>query len=445
VETYDTKRIHALMSYMGTSLLRQVVRYKWLIVLFFLGWGFRIFLFTHFPQPILWDQQRYDMNAEKIFHYKVYIDSFRPAGYPIFLAVVYGLFGLKNYLSVYLLQAGIDCVTGVVIFFLANRFFRQKRVGWIAYVLYLANPYTSAYAGMLLPETISTWLLTISVYLIWKFMQEKKIQTLVLLGLTLGLMPQMKISFYYFSIVVMIALIWKILKTFTISLKDKIGLSVVLCLSFFVCCFYAMQANSIYYQEVSPTIVDYMSVQNLYISLFVDHFVSSPTYTSTKLYPDRLWDMYDEFSRPLTKEGRQDMAWKYLSRSEFIIASDPMMFITSRFKKLWYIWEKHYIFAYKVESDNRLVNELVYWVNFITIIIAVIGLFLWLKRDRSEWTQYMVFIIMYITLMHTLTGAEERYSIPAYPLVYLFCGYAATSFLVFVQTPKRTRGRPSKS
>ena len=123
------------------------------------GIGLRLLFVFRFP-AITPDGRLYLSIAETWARFRVYgtdptsPSSLRMPGYPAFLAGVHLVFGSIRPTTVYLIQAGIDLATCVVVGLLGATLF-GRRVGRVAFVLALLCPFTANYVSLLLTETLA--------------------------------------------------------------------------------------------------------------------------------------------------------------------------------------------------------------------------------------------------------------------------------------------------
>lgn len=91
---------------------------------------------------------------------------FRTPGYPLFLAAVYSLFG-HTLRAVFVFQIGFHLLTVILVYALTRRCF-DKRVTAAASILTAVFPLTTMYIPTVLPETLSTFL---TVLILWLFIR----------------------------------------------------------------------------------------------------------------------------------------------------------------------------------------------------------------------------------------------------------------------------------
>lgn len=139
------------------------------------GMALRLFFITHFPF-YAGDTRFYEELARNWLDYGTYGRFFhghlapvdmRMPGYPAFLAAVYSIFG-RTGKAVMVAQAVIDLVTCVLAAWIAARIAppsRRRQVATIALWLAALCPFTANYTAVVLTETLSTFLITLTVFI----------------------------------------------------------------------------------------------------------------------------------------------------------------------------------------------------------------------------------------------------------------------------------------
>lgn len=402
---------------------------KYLVIVFFLmGVLFRLWLVGLVPQPFVFDQEEYHRVALDILGDKRYmhISSYRMSGYPVLLSVIYHFFGPENSLAWKTVQAFLDTFCALFIFLIAKIIFKKKSLAFVVYVLYLFNPYTSAYVGVRLTEVATGFFLTLTLFLFLLILKEKKLKLLplFLLGVTLGYLPQVRPGFLFFSLLLLGLFILRVSKA-----NRELNLKIVtlfLFLTFFLSPFaYNLAKNYVYFHELSPTTVDNLFLREFYVSLFIENFDTIP------FIPKEVNWLYQEYQTAKNKKERRAIEKKYLNLTFSEIKKDPVKFILGRFKKLWHVWEKHVLFPYD-NPKNTLLSLFVYWGNTALLAFSFFGLAHWTRgvlllqgEEYRKWFAFLViFVFLYISILHAFTITAERFSLPAYPLIFLFVGYS---------------------
>ncbi len=102
-----------------------------------------------------------------------FLGHYRAPVYPIFLAIIYWIFGVENLKAVFFFQALINTITVYYIFKLSSRIFGEKN-SYLAFVwsgLYVLYFY---WIGKLYRESIIWFFLVFSFYYLWLFLEKKE-------------------------------------------------------------------------------------------------------------------------------------------------------------------------------------------------------------------------------------------------------------------------------
>lgn len=392
---------------------------------------FRLWLISVSPQPFVYDQWEYHTFALQILHNGIFADSARLYGYPLLLAIIYKLFGLGNIQAIFVFQAMVDSLTALLIYEWAKLLFRQRSVPWIAFILYVFNPYTSAYIGVVLSEVTGIFFTALLLYLFTLFWLKKKLSIFLLFSFVAGFFPQIRPAFLYFScglFVIGLYSYWK---------KRGVIIGILLFILPFL---YVLWGNVVYFNEWKFTNVDHIPPRELFISVKVPDRAPYHIKSGYDVYPKEVMLLYEEYSVvPKTQKERTAMGNTYFTQAIEIIKKDPWLFIRERLGKMFFVWEKHFLFYYQ-ESPNIFRDKLVYWGNMLLLVFGVTGLVnWWMYRMKPNQKGTMLagiymFLILYISVIHSVSLAEERYSLPGYPVLFLFAGY---TFVLLWQKVKK--------
>lgn len=398
---------------------------KYLLLLtFIIGVFFRLWFIGLMPQYFGFDQKEYHEVALDILgdRSNMYTSTYRLYGYPLLLATLYKFFGIENIFSWKLIQAILDTSSALLVFLIARNIFKSKKAAWISYLLCLFNPFSSSYVGVRMTEVMTIFFVTLIFFLFLLTLKIKKLFPLLLLALILGFTPQIRPGFFYFTLFVLAILLFRVVRSVVYYRRKLISIGLILllyCLPFT----YNVVKNLIYFQQFSILTVDNLFVREFYISLFIGNA------DTISAYPDEVHLIYQEFSTAPDKEARDKINTKYLGLARREIKKDPGKFIISRVKKMWYVWEKHNLFPY-TNPKNLAVNFLVYFGNIIILAFAFLGYILWVRKGTFKWFALLfLFFMIYISVLHAFTITAERFSLPVYPLVFLFGGYSLWAIL----------------
>jgi 4-amino-4-deoxy-L-arabinose transferase-like glycosyltransferase len=370
------------------------------------------------PQPVMWDQDEYINYAKSILTNGIFTTTSRTYAYPLFIAIHFVLFGIDNIKSIYLSQIMFDVLTGVVIFFLAKKIFSSEKVAYLALILQLINPFTSAYTGVVLTEVTAAFMLVFLILLFYLIsLQTHKTPLLLLIfGLTLGFLFETRPMFYWWCLAA------GVITPILICPKKKIFISlVIIILGLGLASSYQISSNLIIYKQFSLTSVDSMFARELYDGAILHDAPLFPD--RSEAYPYEMRLMYAEYSTtPRNAWERSQMSDKYFKKAISYIKNNPQDYILTRFRKMWTMWQKPNIFFYQEPGfDSHWM--ITYAVNLLLLIIAVIGMIrsvLITDKLSRKTVWFMYSIVFYLTFATAFSHAEPRLTIPAYPLLFIF-------------------------
>ena len=156
---------------------------------------------------VVGDSARYTTYALNLLtnHSFSNVDAFAVPGYPLFLAFIYFLFGIKPWI-VLLLQVFMDTCIAIIAYFMAKEIFRSEAISLIAAFLYSINFLSSYYSIRLLTEIPFTLLFALSILFFIKGLTKNRLSEFVLAGLFAGLATLFRPITQYFPAVFLIIL-----------------------------------------------------------------------------------------------------------------------------------------------------------------------------------------------------------------------------------------------
>lgn len=391
----------------------------WLVIFFALGILFRLWLVQMLPQPYGGDQEEYHQAALGILSDKshIYTAQYRPSGYPMFLALNYFVFGSGDKFFWILSQAILDTLTAFIVYSLAKQILPEKRGAKVSFLLYLFNPFTSGYVGVKLSEVVAIFILSLTIWLLVA-VKKGKSSYLPILAFVSSLLPQVRPGFIFLSLIIYLFGFYLLLKE-KLTGKIKIVYAIFSLIVFLLPFLYNVTANIKYYRRFSFMTIDNLTIRELYLSLYIKQ------YDTMKGFPDQAHWVYQQFTAARTDEERKMVREKFAKLSLEKIKADPWDFVKTRIEKMWLVWEKHYLFPFN-NPGGSLQPAAVYLTNLVVLAGSVAGLAILLvkKIARERWFIFLSLLIFaYISTVHTITVTAERFSLPAYPLVFLFAGY----------------------
>jgi len=424
----------------------------WIIILFGLGLIYRLWLIYLSPQALILDQVQYHDYAMGMLKTGLYAHSFRIYGYPLFIALIYKFTGIISTISNLpwqLIQVVLDTSTALLVYFTATRLFDRRSIANIAYIICLFNPFTAPFAGVLLPKVLIIFLIALFFFLLSFFQQKIGFLQLIIFGLLLGFSTQVRPFYLYFSLIAVFIFAVVCFKKL-VNMKNKVLALIVLLIFYFLPFSYNVLGNLKYFGEFALMDVDNLFIENFYIGLFLE---SSPDIKlSIWDYPPEVrwtFETYSYATDPKDKAGREARKRMFMDLAFREIAKDPYKFLSWRIKKLWYAWEKHTLYPY-YNPKNNILSGFVYWSNIALLAGAFVGIISFFKKiaKKHNITARLFFIFSLLLILNTFavgaaTSAQERYSLPAYPILFIYFAYGIS--LIRELTRGRTRGRSSFS
>ncbi len=168
--------------------------WRTLVLVLALGLGVRVALWAWWDgQPIqIVDAQDYHRLAVGLVETGSYItpsgelSSLRPPLYPYAVSLIYRIFGVGNDAAVRMFQAIVSLFTVLITYQLGSLIYTQK-IGLVAATLVCFYPSLLGFNNLLLSESLSTFLLVLSTWLIAKGLWKQSLCYLLLAGLAFGL------------------------------------------------------------------------------------------------------------------------------------------------------------------------------------------------------------------------------------------------------------------
>lgn len=379
----------------------------------------------------------------------LYSSPTRLYGYPLILAVIYHFFGYTNSLFWQSVNILIDIAIAICVFKIVKDIFHNTTISWTAYILYLFNPFTSAFMGVRLTEVPSALVITLVYLLLSNYLKSNKFINVLLLAFLLGYLPQMRPSFFTFSFIFLLAImyyVWRYSGLQRISFKRIFILPVIFVLPFI----YTVAGNYAYFKTVSFLTVDNLFVRELYLSQYLER---SPRHmTSVYEYPPEVRTIYAEYSvqdnsdLPRSNEQRKAVTQKYLNLALKNYKNDPVRLFMHNIRKMWYIWEKHSLFYYEPETNSPIILGLIYWGNIGLLAAAFFGViysFINAYKNNSSrpalFFGFCIFLFLSISVSYIFSTSEERFSLPVYPMLYVFAGFSFWYWWEKLKRLKKTR------
>jgi 4-amino-4-deoxy-L-arabinose transferase-like glycosyltransferase len=171
-----------------------------LSVVFLIAFSLRVtFVLLYGPSspPVQWgDDAKYDVIAYKLVSQHEYTTTWYPPGYPLFVAVVYSLFG-RSWLVLRILQAAFGAATCVLTCKLGTRLL-TRRSGILAGLILAVYPGHIFWSWRVMGEALYMMLLVLGVLLAIDLSQRPQIARAMIVGLVVGYAQLVKSNLFLF-------------------------------------------------------------------------------------------------------------------------------------------------------------------------------------------------------------------------------------------------------
>jgi len=388
------------------------------------------------PQPFINDQQDYDWFASKILAAPYFLasHSFRTYPYPLFLAVLYAFAGFANHNAVYIAQGVIDSSIIGLVYVVTKKATKNEVTAIIGAIIYAVNPFTSGYINVVLSEILSTFGVALTLLSCIWFIQKPSPARMFIVGLVASWTFETRNALLlWMAIPLGAALVfsWKHMKQHVLMLG-------ILYIGLIIPTIYPLAANWTYYRELSPTTVDNFFVKEWYIGTFVPKYEPigfGLPWQAQELYKE----FYTEYCPTCDAAYRNSMANKYMTKTINVIWANPIQYITRMlFPKFWYVWQKEAIYVY-IDPFYYSHKLWIYIGNLMLLVLSLWGSIVSIKKRStiSKWLGLVTFgTFLYASIIFSVTIAEERLTIPFYPLVIIMAGiglgYISSGVCVFL-------------
>lgn len=385
-----------------------------------------------YPQiPVVCDPKQYDDIAMSLMQSRgfpiskignEYTGITRPPGYPLFLALIFNIFG-HNYQSVRIIQALLDSLNCLIIFYLGRSVFNSN-VGRIAAICYAFYTPPIIFTGLLYTETLFTLILSVSVFFMLLAFKRDNFLYWMLAGLFLGLAALISSRPVLMPFLILGALLLS-----RRPLKESMKSSLIVLFFMLV--------------SISPwTLRNYMATGKF---ILLENYNQDGTalWLATNPYgimtwgDDRVKKMVSDM--PLNERAGyyQREAWKNLRRY-------PISYLKNSIKRFTTLWvsshgghmsglEKSFLTLWKDKNWYILCCKIsLLIVNTLFAALGFTGL--WLNRVSYRHGSFILMLpIIYFTILHTFYVSSARLQLPAIPFMSVF---AISALLMIFKLPR---------
>ncbi|MDO8546198.1 MAG: glycosyltransferase family 39 protein [Nitrospirales bacterium] len=341
--------------------------------------------FALFPDGEEYDALARSLTAGTGFAVDQAPNTFRPPGYPFFLAAIYGLVG-PSYPAVKFVQSVLGALTCVFVLLIGARLF-SYRVGVIAASIAAVYPFLVVYTGFLLSETLFVFLSSIFLYALVRLREHYSVRWAAVAGFILGLMT---VTRPMTLLLPALLLVWA-----WIEFGDRrravmiVGVMVVMMLV-----------------PIAPWAVRNYAVTNAFIP--ISSHLWAGLYAGNN--PVILRDP-EAIGGSIQPEGVEDYRAAYLSFMSHTLRHEPLELLRLEGHKLKRFWSV----LPKTSERDRIISACSYG---LLLPLFLVGMYLSLRSPQKPWILFAW--ILNFCLVTLVTHGSTRFRLPVEPVVILF-------------------------
>jgi 4-amino-4-deoxy-L-arabinose transferase-like glycosyltransferase len=312
-------------------------------------------------------------------------NTFRPPGYPFFLAAIYVLVG-HSYPAVKIVQSAVGALTCVMVWLIGERLF-SKRVGVIASSIAAVYPFLVVYTGFLLSETVFVFLSSVFLYALVRLREEDNAWWTAFAGFILGLM---NLTRPMALLLPALLLVWA-----WIEFGDKRKAVVIV----------GIIAGMMLLPMTPWAVRNYM-VTNSFILVAGHNWAGLYAGNNPAILRDP-----EAIGGSIQPERLEDYRAAYLSFLSHSLRHEPLELLRLEGHKLKRFWS---VFP-KTSERDRIISAFSYG---LLLPLFIVGMFLSLRSHRKPWILFAW--ILNFCLMTLITHGSTRFRLPVEPAVILF-------------------------
>lgn len=390
-----------------------------IIFVIFVGVLFRFFLASHAYPLIVFDAKTYVDFAGEFLRGSFPIDArAKNLGYPLFLAALFWLRGGVDVEFVKFVQVFLDIAAGIFIWIAAQKKFSQRQAD-LALFLYMINPFTSSYVGLLLPEALSCFLIAALLAISVTKNFSKNIFSWFLVGFLLGLLLFVRFSMLVFAF-------GSIGLTGLLYFKKRLRWEylIVALFGFIIASSYTLIMNYKTFGTISFTPVHSTNAGQVYLSTFVAGRIAEVENSGIRTEAE-VSRIYSEYANtPVSQIPQWNKRYSELFFSR--LKSEPFTFLSHYISNMFWLWDKDHLFTYLDPwfPKDRYILRIV---NLTLLGLGILGIGRYLKRGLTRLSEPFMIITLVLAVVMTfefpLVSGESRHTIPFYPLLFFWAAY----------------------
>jgi 4-amino-4-deoxy-L-arabinose transferase-like glycosyltransferase len=368
-------------------------------------------------------------------------DGFRTPGYPIFVALIYGI-SAKSVPLVLLMQIFLNLISLLLVYRIALIIFSQK-IALLSAFLFAIDIHQAYFAVMLSTETLFVFLFLVSVYFLSKSLKGNNLLLISLSALFLGIATLVRPISFLFPLVAVISIL-VINNKSELKIKTKLVYSLLFCIVFIAAISPWLYYNYSRYGEAKiSSIIGY--------NLLFYNVAYTEVYKTGKSIDQVTKNFYDlaveqgvnATDKNLFKDSKvySNIAKEYIKNNLILYSERNFMGILNMYtgigsRGIAGVFHLKPSYDFNCRFGEGQFKEIIdffqkrtkgeIWLLFcygsyllINYFFALFGIFILIKRNEKS-VFLLILIILYFSILVGIVG-ESRYRLPIMPYINILC------------------------
>jgi hypothetical protein len=397
-----------------------------ILFLIVIGFAYRLLLSFRPDTSVTGDEFKYQSMAQSILSGKLAADSSKNAGYSVFLAGVYFIFGYDNLKALSIIQIILDLITAFLLYLTARNIFSEKAAIFVL-IIYITNPLTSSFTGLRMSEIVNFFIIAGIAYIISGKLFTSRGSLWLIYGILSGILVFLRFQFKLFVFATLIT------PLFNFKPNARIKYLIVAFVGFMIASLYSLISFYAMFKVVSVGPPILQSWGSMYAHLFVNSREAELNFQTPIWRNDPGYaDVFSEYAA-LDQKYWNQLEQKNKMRFFHSITTLWPIFISHMARNSVWLWDKYHLSEYYdiyYPADSIFIR--VY--NILILLLFVLGLIAYILRNKitaflNPVFVYSLCLFLYITILFSMVDNESRHTLPFYPLMMLWAGWGFTYFL----------------
>lgn len=387
------------------------------------GFLFRLFLAFGAYGRLVFDAKGYSDFAVQFLRGAWPIDCCaKNMGYPAFLSVIYALFGIENLIAVRLVHIAVDMGTAFLLWSTAKKMF-SPRAAFFSFIIYLFNPFTAAFTGLGLAETLSIFLVVLLTCILSRPRFSSRSMLWFAFGVTSGLLLFTRHSFYY--------ILFALFAVLAVLIVRKLSFLPVVLVGFVLASSYSLIVNYNAFGKPSLVPLYNLTYEIIYLNFYRWKY---PEVEFKGELPQYGQVVQSYWNTPIEGKAAHSETYKKMLLAR--LPNEWPVFVTNLGWNVLWLWDKDHLYTYVDQffpADQWPMRIL----NIGLITLWAVGVIRFIREKgmrvfREPVFLFSVLLFFYITLLFPLLSNESRHTLVYYPILSHWAGYGLSFFMPYV-------------